>query len=48
MTATLFYQFATYEAHPERTVFWLVTLGGALVIVIFILWQKGRHGAQRA
>ena len=47
LSATLFYQIATYEAHPERTVLWVLGLGGALFAVIFILWQKGRYGAQR-
>lgn len=47
LTATLFYQIATYEIHPERTMIWVLSLGGILFTVIFILWQKGRYGAQR-
>ena len=47
LTATLFYQIATYKIHPEPTIMWVLSLGGALFTVIFILWQKGRYGAQR-
>ena len=47
LTATLFYQIATYEIHPERTIIWVLSLGGTLFTVIFILWQKGRYGALR-
>lgn len=46
LTATLFYQIATFEAHPENTILWVLTLGGAFLLVILILWQKGRHEAQ--
>jgi ferrous iron transport protein B len=45
-TATLFYQIATFEAHPENTLLWILTLGGIFLLVILILWQKGRHEAQ--
>jgi ferrous iron transport protein B len=47
-TATLFYQIATFEAHPENTLLWVLTLGGIFLLVILILWQKGRHEAQMA
>ena len=47
-TATLFYQIATFDAHPENTLLWVLTLGGIFLLVILILWQKGRHEAQMA
>ena len=47
-TATLFYQIATFEAHPENTLLWVLTIGGIFLLVILILWQKGRHEAQMA
>ncbi|MEY2667126.1 MAG: hypothetical protein RLZZ384_1297 [Pseudomonadota bacterium] len=47
LTATLFYQIATFEAHPENTLLWILTLGGIFLLVILILWQKGRYGALR-
>jgi ferrous iron transport protein B len=47
-TATLFYQIATFDAHPENTLLWVLTIGGIFLLVILILWQKGRHEAQMA
>ncbi len=47
-SATLFYQIATFESHPENTLLWVLTLGGIFLLVILILWQKGRHEAQMA
>ncbi|HCT99449.1 MAG TPA: ferrous iron transporter B [Methylococcaceae bacterium] len=46
-TATLFYQIATYPAHPEQTRWWIAIFMTVSVIVIAILWQKGRYGVQR-
>jgi len=47
-TATLFYQIATFDAHPENTLLWVLTIGVIFLLVILILWQKGRHEAQMA
>ncbi|PJG57457.1 Fe(2+) transporter permease subunit FeoB [Aeromonas cavernicola] len=39
MCATLFYQVATFSAHPEQSLFWLVSYSGSLVL----LWWVGRR-----
>ena len=41
MCATLFYQVATFAAHPEQSLFWIVSYGLSLVL---LWWAGRRHG----
>lgn len=48
ITATLFYQTATFSQHPESSMFWILGLNSLLVLVIFKLWLQGRGEAKTA
>ncbi len=41
MCATVFYQVATFAAHPEQSLFWIVSYGLSLVL---LWWAGRRHG----
>ncbi|WP_439831998.1 Fe(2+) transporter permease subunit FeoB [Aeromonas veronii] len=41
MCATLFYQVATFAAHPEKSLFWIASYGLSLVL---LWWAGRRHG----
>ena len=41
MCATLFYQLATFAAHPEQSLFWTLSYGISLVL---LWWLGRRHG----
>lgn len=43
MTATIFYQLATYAQHRESSLYWVIGLLMAFVIVIFSFWLAGRE-----
>jgi ferrous iron transport protein B len=43
LTATLFYQTATFAQHPEESLLWIVCLIGLLFTVIFELWLRGQR-----
>jgi len=42
MTATIFYQLATYTQHKESSLYWVVGLLLAFVMVVFAFWLAGR------
>ncbi|BCG64665.1 MAG: ferrous iron transport protein B [Methyloprofundus sp.] len=42
MTATIFYQLATYSQHPQASLFWVLGLLAAFALVIFCFWFAGR------
>ena len=46
ITATIFYQTATFSEHPESSLSWILGLSGLLIAVIFKLWLQGRHEAK--
>ncbi len=46
LTATLFYQIATFSQHPESSLLWISGLNGMLFIVIFKFWLQGRNEAK--
>ncbi len=46
ITATIFYQTATFSKHPESSLSWILGLSGLLIAVIFKLWLQGRHEAK--
>ena len=41
MCATVFYQVATFAAHPEQSLFWIVSYGLSLLL---LWWAGRRHG----
>ncbi|GJC06749.1 Fe(2+) transporter permease subunit FeoB [Aeromonas hydrophila] len=41
MCATVFYQLATFAAHPEQSLFWVASYGGSLLL---LWWAGRRHG----
>lgn len=46
LTATLFYQTATFSAHPESSLTWILGLIGLLFAVIFEFWLRGQREAK--
>jgi ferrous iron transport protein B len=48
ITATLFYQTATFSQHPESSLLWILGLNGLLIAVIFKFWLLGRNEAKTA
>ena len=42
MTATVFYQLATYSQHPQVSLFWVIGLLMTFCSVIFVFWLAGR------
>ncbi len=42
MTATIFYQLATYVQHPQASLFWVLGLLAAFAMVILGFWWAGR------
>lgn len=48
LTATLFYQTATFSQHPEESLLWIVSLIGLLFTVIFELWLRGQREVKTA
>jgi len=46
ITATIFYQTATFSKHPESSLSWILGLSSLLIAVIFKLWLQGRHEAK--
>ncbi|MEI6745444.1 MAG: Fe(2+) transporter permease subunit FeoB [Methylococcaceae bacterium] len=48
ITATLFYQTATFSQHPESSLLWILGLNGLLIAVIFKFWLLGRNEARTA
>jgi len=47
MSATIFYQLATINAHQESSIAWVLGLTSIFALVIFGLWQTGRRVEQR-
>jgi ferrous iron transport protein B len=47
LSASLFYQAATYSRHPDSSLFWIVGLVSALLLVITFLRIWSTHGRQR-
>jgi ferrous iron transport protein B len=43
LSATGFYQAATWTQHPQQSLYWLVVLTLALLSVVAILWLLGRY-----
>lgn len=43
MTATIFYQLATYDQHKESSLYWVSGLLMAFMLVIFAFWLTGRE-----
>jgi ferrous iron transport protein B len=43
LSATGFYQAATWARHPQQSLYWLVVLTLALLSVVAILWLLGRY-----
>lgn len=48
LTATLFYQTATFSKHPEESLMWLLGLLILLFVVIFELWLQGQRETRTA
>jgi ferrous iron transport protein B len=46
LTATLFYQTATFSQHPESSLLWILGLNSLLIAVIFKLWLQGQREAK--
>ncbi|GAB6141871.1 Fe(2+) transporter permease subunit FeoB [Methylosoma difficile] len=46
MTATLYYQSATYSAHPQYSTLWIGGLVSAFLMVLLGLWLSGKQQAQ--
>ncbi len=46
ITATLFYQTATFSQHPESSLLWILGLNSVLIAVIFKFWLQGRNEAK--
>ncbi len=42
MTATIFYQVATYAQHPAYSIFWILSLIAVFVFILVVLWLYGR------
>lgn len=42
LSATMFYQIATFSLHPESSLAWILGLNSLLALVIFKLWLQGR------
>lgn len=42
LTATIFYQVATYSLHPEYSLAWIIGLSAAFMSVLFGLWLYGK------
>ena len=47
ITATLFYQTATFSAHPESSFIWIFGLNCLLMLVVFVFWLQGRSEAKK-
>ncbi|MDJ0808189.1 MAG: Fe(2+) transporter permease subunit FeoB [Gammaproteobacteria bacterium] len=47
LSASLFYQTATYRQHPDSSLVWIIGLLSSLVLVIAILRLWSTHGRQR-
>lgn len=47
MTATIFYQLATYSQHPQESLFWIIGLLMSFCSVIFAFWLAGRTELKR-
>ena len=48
ITATLFYQTATFSQHPESSLMWIFGLNSLLIFVIFNFWLQGRNEVKPA
>lgn len=48
LSATIFYQTATFSQHPESSFMWISGLCGGLCLVIFKLWLQGQREARTA
>jgi ferrous iron transport protein B len=46
MTATLYYQGATYHLHPQYSTLWIGGLGMAFLLVLLGLWLSGKQQPQ--
>ena len=42
-SATLYYQIATYDQHPQYSLSWIAGLSMLFVIIIFVLWMRGKR-----
>ncbi|MGR9045338.1 MAG: Fe(2+) transporter permease subunit FeoB [Gammaproteobacteria bacterium] len=47
MTATLFYQLATFGSHPEYSLAWILGLSGIFLLVLAGLWLSGKDDKLR-
>jgi len=47
MSATIFYQLATINAHQESSIAWVLSLVSVFALVIFGLWLTGRRAEQQ-
>ena len=47
LSASLFYQTATYSRHPDSSLVWIIGLLSTLVLVIALLRLWSTHGRQR-
>ncbi len=43
MAATIFYQLATYAQHKESSIYWVIGLILAFMVVVFAFWLSGRE-----
>ncbi|MDD5215956.1 MAG: Fe(2+) transporter permease subunit FeoB [Methylococcales bacterium] len=48
LSATLFYQTATFSQHPEESLMWILGLAALLFTVIFEFWLQGQREAKTA
>ena len=47
LTATVFYQCATYSQHPQYSLTWIIALLSVFISVLIMLWWTGKRAVQK-